>query len=856
MLTLEEKEYDLNFLCSFTFDFQMLREILLKLAESNQEMQEKLKNLENLNQEKDKRLSDIENKLNILIIENTNLKAEQEEKKDKDKKEEKEEKVEEEKEEKKEEKEIKEEKKEEKEEIKIIKDDNPKPIIKTEKIVEKEKESESESEEEKKKENIKPPTKIERPSQFLEPRSSIIQQMPQVSHETIKKLMLIIKENTEKISKIEKNFTNNLNNAINDFEIKHNELSEENEKAHKLIKERIKNITDKLYDYNDKMDGLIVKTAPLDTLSIFRDNGNEDIDATKVMVKMLEEKVTKKIELVEKKTKTNVDEDKFKLKIEELEDMINKMNKELKRQNELIKMYKNNKNNEEDIQKLKDLIDQKYNDALKIIEDLSSKIKNGDLLDDKLEELLKKMNSQKEDLSSNDILDQPKIEESGKKIDDDLSNALLGTKKKIRELNKKLNEMDDHYKNLFKNSDKDIADLKGKIKEINSLLDTKLTKNDIKHLINKSEEYNDSIQFLQESINDINKSIAKLAEHNPNLMQRIENLTNDIYELRGRKSKETSQRPIDVSRFVEENKLREITKKINKELDTINNDRNYIWNNINEINNVIKLVESKERVLKLEDEMNMRFSDLIEKISKKYVEKQLFNKYIRTVDIKLKSLDTSQKDADSWILAKQPVGCFNCATCEANIKNISSSNDYIPWNKYPQAEKQYHLGKGFSRLLKKIGTNFYSTEKKEMFTDNESTSTYFKNMTSLQNSNGHFFFNLNNKETLKEDLPHETIIRNIKNYKLPNLKNKKEKKVNIPLTDEESDFKNNSMDNSDSSPKIMKITKRTIEADFSLISRNQKIVDPEHKSKLNYTSVKSKSKLDRVKSLPIYDNAS
>ena len=54
----------------------------------------------------------------------------------------------------------------------------------------------------------------------------------------------------------------------------------------------------------------------------------------------------------------------------------------------------------------------------------------------------------------------------------------------------------------------------------------------------------------------------------------------------------------------------------------------------------------------------------------------------------------------------------------------------------------------------------------------------------------------------------------------------------------------------------MKITKRTIEADFSLISRNQKIVDPEHKSKLNYTSVKSKSKLDRVKSLPIYDNAS
>ena len=66
MLTLEEKDYDLNFLCNFTFDFQMLREVLIKLAKSNQEMQEKIKNLENLNQEKDNRLSNIENKLNIL----------------------------------------------------------------------------------------------------------------------------------------------------------------------------------------------------------------------------------------------------------------------------------------------------------------------------------------------------------------------------------------------------------------------------------------------------------------------------------------------------------------------------------------------------------------------------------------------------------------------------------------------------------------------------------------------------------------------------------------------------------------------------------------------------------------------
>ena len=706
----------------------------------------------------------------------------------------------------------------------------------------------------------KRPTLLERPSRLFEPRNSFVQQFPQVSHETIKKLMAIIKENTDKISRLEKNFTNNLNKAVNDLENKHNDLSEENAKEHKSIKEKIKSITDKLYDYNDKMDGIIVKTASLDTLSIFRDNGNEDIDATKVMVKMLEEKVTKKIELVERRAKTNVDENQFKQKIEELEALINKMDKELKRQQELIKDNtgnNNNQNNEEGIQELKDLIEQKYNDTLKIIEDLSSKIKDGDLLNDKIEDLIKKINSQKEDSISNEIKEKQKKGESEKKIDDELNNSLQETKKKIKELNKKVNEIDEYFKNLFKNSDKDIADIKGKIKEINIILDTKITKNFLKDLENKSDEHSDSIQFLQESIKDINKSIAKLAEHNPNLMQKLENLTSDIYELRGREVKEAPLKPMDMSKYIDENRLREVIKKINREIDIINNDKSNIWNNIKEINNANKLLETKERVLKLEDDINMKFNDLMDKISKKYAEKIDISKYFKTMDLKLKSLDTTpQKDADNWILAKQPIGCFNCATCEANINKMSASNDYIPWNKYPQAERQYHLGKGISRILQKVGSNFYRNEKKELFSESEltTTSNYLRNMTSLQNSNGHFFFRPNNKETLKEDLPNENNNNNryIKNYKLPNLKSKRKKKVNIPLTDEEND--NNSMDNLNNSPKIMKITRRSIEPEFELISRNQKIVDLEYNSKLNSTSVKSQPKLNRVKSLPAYDN--
>ena len=147
------------------------------------------------------------------------------------------------------------------------------------------------------------------------------------------------------------------------------------------------------------MDGIIIKTAPLDTLKIFQDNGNSDIDATKVMVKMLEEKVTKRIEIIEKtKKEENAEDQKLKEKIKELEDLINKINNELMKQKDENKNIENNniQDNNEEIQKIKDLIDKKYDDVLKVIDELSTKIKNGDLLENKLQELINKMKSEKD----------------------------------------------------------------------------------------------------------------------------------------------------------------------------------------------------------------------------------------------------------------------------------------------------------------------------------------------------------------------------------------------------------------------------------------------------------------------------
>ena len=113
-------------------------------------------------------------------------------------------------------------------------------------------------------------------------------------------------------------------------------------------------------------------------------------------------------------------------------------------------MNNNGNINDEDIQELKDLIDNKYNDILKIIEDLSNRIKNGDLMDNKLDELLNKMKSEKDNNMSKESSEITKRKISGKEMGDDSEN-ITDLKNRIKELNKKVKEIDSYFKNLFNN---------------------------------------------------------------------------------------------------------------------------------------------------------------------------------------------------------------------------------------------------------------------------------------------------------------------------------------------------------------------------------------------------------------------
>ena len=440
---------------------------------------------------------------------------------------------------------------------------------------------------------------------------------------------------------------------------------------------------------------------------------------------------------------------------------------------------------------------------------------------------------------------------------------LSDLKERIKDLNKKINDIDNYFKNVLNNQGQDIGEIKRKLEEMKIELGKKITRDDLKELYNTTGEHSDELKYIQDKISDLITGLQKLQDNNPSFVKRLESLTHEILDLKERDVKEVQSKPIDLTKYIDENKLKEALKPYSKNIDILMFEKDSLFGQVKEIQDEIKLLESKERVNKLDEEINEKLNELISKINKKYLDKFEINKLFKNLDLQMKLLSDNQKnkESDNWILAKKPLGCFNCATCEANIKNLSPTNDYLPWNKYPPGERQFHIGQGFSRLLQRISNDpvlkSFSNEKKEFQADNDFNSNLYSSMTNIKGKN-HFIFKINNRENMKEDF-REKIFKLNKNYKLPKVFSNKRKKNynldNLPLTDEENDRNNKSYE-SFNSPKIMKITKKKIN-DLSgevITNSPQKSIEIDNNSKIESNTNKKNSKLERVRSMPIYEN--
>jgi hypothetical protein len=192
-----------------------------------------------------------------------------------------------------------------------------------------------------------------------------------------------------------------------------------------------------------------------------------------------------------------------------------------------------------------------------------------------------------------------------------------------------------------------------------------------------------------------------------------------------------------------------------------------------------------------------------------------FNKTIKSLEVQIKLLGEDgnvKKEADSWLLAKRPLKCFNCASCEANIKNEYSAADYLPWKKYPRGEKIHRMGQGFSHMLQMMTSEFIkSIEKNEFPQENEMSSR--NNISTQFNDRSNAGLIINGKDDTIRNLKKfsKSILPKVKQFS--NSKSKQNKNNDsLPVSDDDHYYLDdinyeNELKRKKNSPKILKITK-------------------------------------------------
>ena len=338
----------------------------------------------------------------------------------------------------------------------------------------------------------------------------------------------------------------------------------------------------------------------------------------------------------------------------------------------------NQSNNEKKIEEINNNLNDKEINLIQKINDVETNLlkllqeKDSDL-DKKYKEMSQIQKSERDKISEEEL----NFLKNKSNVDSD---TIENIERRISDLKNKINNIDSSLKYIMK--DWNIEILKRDIKDIKSDLDKKITKDNLKELYNLHisdlEEINDLRDHTAVLYEDLKKTIRSVSAISP----KVESLMGHFLTLK-QSSKNLKVQQIDTSRFVDVSKFNEVFNDFSRKNENIFREIDSIRRDFYDIKEDQNLYEKKERVNRLEEDIYKKLDEIKSKIQKN---KNEINNTAKGFEVEIKSIWNEFKkreQADSWILAKQPMKCFNCATCDNNIKNQIPSDESIPWNRYP-----------------------------------------------------------------------------------------------------------------------------------------------------------------------------
>ena len=525
--------------------------------------------------------------------------------------------------------------------------------------------------------------------------------------------------NKELINKILKKLKNH-DKQINDLASRSNEFLvinksinlnkrdvEELEKQIKALKNNISDINRKMLGYNEDLEKIKVKVTDFDVYDLFKggEGSDVDLDAAKILVKNLENKIVKKFEIYDERNK-QMDKDVFKIQEEVknslaiVDGMKNKTEKNAELLEELNQKYENK------MSEIDNDIDELDNKIEIITNKINSKPDFSNIKKDfekKLKDLEEKLNSKLDLFLSNNSNKNNENEEKQNSI---AKNEILGL---IKELRKRIGELEKFTSTAIEKINAE--DIKKRVSKLESEINKKAGKYDFQELGDRQrnlDEYVKDLNFKQDSLQQFTEKVRMdLAQ----IIKKIEFLSGEYSKLTFNKSNNDSDEALnnlDLSRFLDLNTFNDNKKEINGKFEKVRLGFEDLSREIEEILSKLSHTPTDKDFSEFQNIIKNLIDELKLTSNKKYADKIETSKSIKFLETQIKTLHDGflkkNEAGDNWLLAKKPINNYVCASCEANIRGeLDKRTEFVPWNRYPQRDdKAYRIGHGFSRMLQMV----------------------------------------------------------------------------------------------------------------------------------------------------------
>ena len=549
-----------------------------------------------------------------------------------------------------------------------------------------------------------------------------------------------IKDNKEIISnssKEEKEISNNflitdLENRISNLESEYqnlrrfipqyqesrtlNDILDEHKLNLNDLNENVKGINDNMNNIKENMESLNIKVMDFSLFDVFKDkNITADIDAAELLVKALENRINEKFKFEDDKFKKD-EQDIMKLK-NELTNIKNSTNFQTKNlsyiKEEILTFQKTieqlRTNTADNIMQNKELIRKLREKTNSNWKEFSSSVTS---IKETINSLEQKMQKMFEDIENNikkdSNIETTNLEQEYVKKDDfhlykdNIQKKYTHLEKKIQTLNEniKTEELEDKIYKL----NKELQNKKPDEKEFFSLGEQVQSHQDLFDSV-KIENINiqSDLKKLKDMVNLINRKCEDLILQN--LMST--KMSEDSKDSKVRQSLILAKMKdyLEASAFheylIDDTREKE---KIKKDIDNYKMFKE-------------EMIETLKKSASIQDLKNLEsyLEDLLDEFKGKMFKfcptKSEINKALKSLELQLKNLYDlivkKEEKNENWMLAKKPIGCFTCASCDNFIGDLKENDEKVFWNQFPEynVTNVNKIGNGFSRILNLVNIN-------------------------------------------------------------------------------------------------------------------------------------------------------